>query len=139
MAVILLLCIAVFLDRYRRAHCAERRTSSAQAVSQVSNTVENYLSDMSEAMHIVRQTVGRPRRGATRCSRLFELPARCGRRDHVRRRRAAAGLLGLGRDPQEQITANLSFDYERARAGADVFMTRRRMWRPSLTATTPGS
>ena len=123
-AVILLLCIALFLDRYRRAIVQNARTSSAQAVSQVSNTVENYLSDMSEAMHIVRQTLGQ-----TEARRDTMLNAFLNFRPDVvdvTSYDAAGQLLdcwALGRDPKEQITANLSFDYERARAGADVFMT----------------
>ena len=123
-AVILLLCIALFLDRYRRAIVQNARTSSAQAVSQVSNTVENYLSDMSEAMHIVRQTLGQPeaRRDAMLNAFLNFRPDVV----DVTSYDAAGQLLdcwALGRDPKEQITANLSFDYERARTGADVFMT----------------
>ena len=123
-AVILLLCIALFLDRYRRAIVQNARTSSAQAVSQVSNTVENYLSDMSEAMHIVRQTLGQPeaRRDAMLNAFLNFRPDVV----DVTSYDAAGQLLdcwALGRDPKEHITANLSFDYERARAGADVFMT----------------
>ena len=123
-AVILLLCIALFLDRYRRAIVQNARTSSAQAVSQVSNTVENYLSDMSEAMHIVRQTLGQ-----TEARRDAMLNAFLNFRPDVvdvTSYDAAGQLLdcwALGRDPKEHITANLSFDYERARAGADVFMT----------------
>ena len=123
-AVILLLCIALFLDRYRRAIVQNARTSSAQAVSQVSNTVENYLSDMSEAMHIVRQTLGQ-----TEARRDAMLNAFLNFRPDVvdvTSYDAAGQLLdcwALGRDPKELITANLSFDYERARAGADVFMT----------------
>ena len=123
-AVILLLCIALFLDRYRRAIVQNARTSSAQAVSQVSNTVENYLSDMSEAMHIVRQTLGQ-----TEARRDAMLNAFLNFRPDVvdvTSYDAAGQLLdcwALGRDPKEQITANLSFDYERARVGADVFMT----------------
>ena len=52
-AVILLLCIALFLDRYRSAVVQNARTSSSQAVSQVSNTVAGYLEDMDQAMQSV--------------------------------------------------------------------------------------
>ena len=123
-AVSLLWCMALFLARYRRAIVQNARTSSAQAVSQVSNTVENYLSDMSEAMHIVRQTLGQ-----TEARRDAMLNAFLNFRPDVvdvTSYDAAGQLLdcwALGRDPKELITANLSFDYERARAGADVFMT----------------
>ena len=86
--------------------------------------MENYLSDMSEAMHIVRQTLGQ-----TEARRDAMLNAFLNFRPDVvdvTSYDAAGQLLdcwALGRDPKELITANLSFDYERARAGADVFMT----------------
>ena len=57
-AVILVVCIALFLDRYRSAIVQNARTSSAQAVSQVSNTVSNYLQDMSQAMQLVIGSLG---------------------------------------------------------------------------------
>lgn len=56
-AVILICCIALFLDRYRSAMVQSAQTSSAQAVSQVSNTVGSYLSDMDQAMRLVEQSV----------------------------------------------------------------------------------
>mgnify|MGYP000941766116 CR=1 FL=1 len=56
-AVILICCIALFLDRYRSAMVQSAQTSSAQAVSQVSNTVGNYLNDMDQAMALVEQSV----------------------------------------------------------------------------------
>ena len=56
-AVILCCCIFLFLDRYRSAMVQNARTSSAQAVSQVSNTVGNYLSDMTQAMYLVEQSM----------------------------------------------------------------------------------
>ena len=59
-AVILVVCIGLFLDRYRSAMVQNARTSSAQAVSQVSNTVANYLDDMDQAMEIVQQTLDEP-------------------------------------------------------------------------------
>lgn len=51
-AVILVCCILLFLSRYRSAMVQSARTSSAQAVSQVSNTVGSYLSDMDQAMEL---------------------------------------------------------------------------------------
>ena len=56
-AIILCCCIVLFLNRYRSAVVQNARTSSAQAVSQVSNTVGNYLSDMTQAMHLVEQSM----------------------------------------------------------------------------------
>ena len=49
-AVILCGCILLFLNRYRSAMIQSARTNSAQAVSQVSNTVGGYLQDMNQAM-----------------------------------------------------------------------------------------
>ncbi|MCI9119690.1 MAG: sensor histidine kinase, partial [Flavonifractor sp.] len=52
-SIILCCCILLFLYRYRSAMVQNARTSSAQAVSQVSNTVGNYLRDMEQAMGLV--------------------------------------------------------------------------------------
>ena len=59
-AVILCCCILLFLDRYRSAMIQTARTTSAQAVSQVSNTVSNYLWDMGQAMELVEQSMAQP-------------------------------------------------------------------------------
>ena len=56
-AIILFCCIILFLDRYRSAMVQSARTSTAQAVSQVSNTVGNYLRDMDQAMKLVEQSM----------------------------------------------------------------------------------
>lgn len=56
-AIILCCCIMLFLNRYRSAMVQSARTSSAQAVSQVSNTVGNYLRDMEQAMDLVEQSM----------------------------------------------------------------------------------
>lgn len=48
-SVILCFCIVLFLNRYRGAMVHSARTGGAQAVSQVSNTVGNYLRDMEQA------------------------------------------------------------------------------------------
>ena len=53
--VILCCCIFLFLNRYRSAMVQNARTSSAQAVSQVSNTVGNYLRDMEQAIAEVEE------------------------------------------------------------------------------------
>ncbi len=55
--IILFCCILLFLSRYRSAIVQNARTSSAQAVSQVSNTVSNYLQDMDQAMELVEQSM----------------------------------------------------------------------------------
>ena len=48
-AVILCCCILLFLNRYRSAMVQSALTNSNQAVSQVSNTVGNYLQSMEQA------------------------------------------------------------------------------------------
>ena len=52
-AIILVCCILLFLNRYRSAMVQSARTNSAQAVSQVSNTVGSYMRDMYQAMELV--------------------------------------------------------------------------------------
>ena len=56
-AVILFCCISVFLSRYRSAMVQSARTSTAQAVSQVSNMVGSYLQDMDQAMSMVESAM----------------------------------------------------------------------------------
>ena len=55
--VILGCCVGLFLGRYRDAMIQSARTSTAQAVAQVSNTVSNYLRDMEQAMGLVEQSM----------------------------------------------------------------------------------
>ncbi len=123
-AVILVCCIGLFLDRYRRAIVQNARTSSAQAVTQVSNTVANYLEDMDQAMDSVTQTLGQ---SAARRDSMLEAFLNF-RPDvvAVTSYDGAGSLLDCwaqGRDPKENIAVNLSFDYDQARRTADSFMT----------------
>ena len=123
-AVILVCCIGLFLDRYRRAIVQNARTSSAQAVTQVSNTVANYLEDMDQAMDSVTQTLGQ---SAARRDSMLEAFLNF-RPDvvAVTSYDGAGNLLDCwaqGRDPKENIAVNLSFDYDQARRTADSFMT----------------
>ena len=123
-AVILVCCIGLFLDRYRQAIVQNARTSSEQAVAQVSNTVASYLEDMDQAMSIVQQTLGQSdaRRDSMLNAFLNFRP------DVVAVTSYSPGgaLLDcwtLGRDPKEHIVANLSFDYNRARQASEPYMT----------------
>ena len=123
-AVILVCCIGLFLDRYRQAIVQNARTSSEQAVAQVSNTVASYLEDMDQAMSIVQQTLGQSdaRRDSMLNAFLNFRP------DVVAVTSYSPGgaLLDcwtLGRDPKENIVANLSFDYDRARRTSEPYMT----------------
>ena len=123
-AVILVCCIGLFLDRYRRAIVQNARTSSAQAVTQVSNTVASYLEDMDQAMDSVTQTLGQ---SAARRDSMLEAFLNF-RPDvvAVTSYDGAGNLLDCwaqGRDPKENIAVNLSFDYDQARRIADSFMT----------------
>ena len=56
-SVILSCCIGLFIVSYRSAMVQSARNGTAQAVSQVSNTVRNYLRDMEQAMKLVEQAM----------------------------------------------------------------------------------
>ena len=123
-AVILVCCIALFLNRYRNAVVQNARTSSSQAVTQVSNTVANYLDDMNQAMKIVIQALNQ-----SEARRNDLLDAFLSFRPDVvavTSYDADGNLLNcwaLGHDPKQNIVTNLSFDYNQARQGADSFMS----------------
>ena len=116
-AVILICCIALFLDRYRSAMVQSAQTSSAQAVSQVSNTVGSYLSDMDQAMRLVEQSVSESGESRDRLLAAFlkfrpDVVA-------VTSYSADGELLDCwspDREPKENILQNLSFDLDMARA-----------------------
>ncbi len=123
-AVILICCIALFLDRYRSAMVQSAQTSSAQAVSQVSNTVGSYLSDMDQAMRLVKQSVSESGESRDRLLAAFlkfrpDVVA-------VTSYSADGELLDCwspDREPKENILQNLSFDLDMARATGGSFMT----------------
>lgn len=122
-AVILICCIALFLDRYRSAMVQSAQTSSAQAVSQVSNTVGSYLSDMDQAMRLVEQSVSESGESRDRLLAAFlkfrpDVVA-------VTSYSADGELLDCwspDREPKENILQNLSFDLDMARATGGSFM-----------------
>ena len=123
-AVILICCIALFLDRYRSAMVQSAQTSSAQTVSQVSNTVGSYLSDMDQAMRLVEQSVSESGESRDRLLAAFlkfrpDVVA-------VTSYSADGELLDCwspDREPKENILQNLSFDLDMARATGGSFMT----------------
>ena len=123
-AVILICCIALFLDRYRSAMVQSAQTSSAQAVSQVSNTVGSYLSDMDQAMRLVEQSVSESGESRDRLLAAFlkfrpDVVA-------VTSYSADGELLDCwspDREPKENILQNLSIDLDMARATGGSFMT----------------
>lgn len=123
-AIILVCCIFLFLDRYRSAMVQSARTSSAQAVSQVSNTVGSYLSDMDQAMELVEQSVSESEESRDRLLAAFlkfrpDVVA-------VTSYSADGELLdcwSLGREPRDSIFQNLSFNLEMARSSEGSYMT----------------
>ena len=123
-AIILLCCILLFLDRYRSAMVQSARTSSSQAVSQVSNTVGSYLRDMGQAMELVEQSVSESGE-----SRDWLLAAFLKYRPDVvavTSYYAGGELLDCwspGREPRENIFQNLSFDLGAARESEGAYMT----------------
>lgn len=123
-AVILCCCIFLFLDRYRSAMVQSAQTSTAQAVSQVSNTVGNYLLDMDQAMQLVEQSMSE-----TADSRDELLSAFLKFRPDVVAvtSYSADGTLldcwSIGREPKDNIFRNLSFDPDTARAFKGSYMT----------------
>lgn len=123
-AIILCCCILLFLDRYRDAMIQNARTSSSQAVSQVSTTVANYLKDMDQAMELVEESMLE-----STDSRDKLLTAFLSFRPDVVAVTSYSpdGVLldcwSLGREPREQIYQNLSFDLEKARSAQGPYMT----------------
>lgn len=123
-AIILCCCVFLFPYRYRSVMVQNARTSSAQAVSQVSNTVGNYLQDMEQAMGQVKQSMTESpdsRDGLLTTFLKF-------RPDVVAvtsysREGALLDCWSLGHEPRERILRNLSFDLSTARASALPYMT----------------
>ena len=123
-AVILCCCIFLFLDRYQSAMVQSARTSTAQAVSQVSNTVGNYLRDMNQAMELVEQSMSEEADSRDELLSAFlkfrpDVVAVTGYSE-------TGELLDCwspGREPKEEIFQNLSFDLERARAARTPYLT----------------
>ena len=123
-AVILCCCIVLFLNRYRSAMVQSARTNSAQAVSQVSNTVGNYLRDMDQAMDLVEQSMSESEGDRDELLSAFlkfrpDVVA-------VTSYTADGALLHCwspGRQPRQNILQNLSFDLELARSSNSAYMT----------------
>ena len=58
-AIVLCCLTALFLSQYWNSIMLGARTTSSQAVSQVSSTVANYLADMNQAMDLVEQSMSK--------------------------------------------------------------------------------
>ncbi len=123
-AVILCCCILLFLDRYRSAMIQTARTTSAQAVSQVSNTVSNYLWDMGQAMELVEQSIAQPEQ--ERSERLDSFLTFRPDVVAVTSYTATGELMqcwSLGREPKENLFANLSFNLQQVQHAQGTVMS----------------
>ena len=123
-AVILCSCVLLFLDRYRVAMVRSARTSTTQAVSQVSNTVDSYLEGMTQAMDQVEQAMAaEPERRDELLSAFLTFRPDVAA---VTTYSATGELLdcwSLGRAPRTDILQNLSFDLVAAQAAGGPYLT----------------
>ena len=123
-AITLCCFLALFLNRYQEAMVQNARTTSVQAVSQVSTTVSNYLSDMRQAMELVEQSMSE-----TDESRDELLSAFLEFRPDVVAVTSYShdGQLlqcwSPDRKPKDNILQNLSFDLEKAQASQGPYMS----------------
>ena len=123
-AITLCCFLALFLNRYQEAMVQNARTTSVQAVSQVSTTVSNYLSDMRQAMELVEQSMLE-----TDESRDELLSAFLEFRPDVVAVTSYShdGQLlqcwSPDREPKDNILQNLSFDLEKAQASQGPYMS----------------
>ena len=129
-AIILCSCIALFLHRYRVAMVQSARTSTAQAVAQVSNTVGSYLEDIHQAMELVVASMWEEDDQDMLLRAFLTF-----RPDAVAvTSYSESGLLldcwSPGREPREDILVNLSFDLVTAQATGGPYLTapRSRSW-----------
>ena len=123
-AVILCCCILLFLDRYRNAMVQSARTSTAQAVSQVSSTVGDYLWDMDQAMELVEQSMWEEAQVRDELLSAF-----------LKFRPDVVAVTSYShdgqllqcwspdREPKDNILQNLSFDLEKAQASQGPYMS----------------
>ena len=123
-AIILCCCIFLFLDRYRSAMVQNAKTTSAQAISQVSNTVGNYLRDMDQAMQLVKQSMlTSPESRDELLSAFLKFRPDVVAVTSYSHDGRLLNCWALGREPKENILQNLSFDLQRARATQSSYMT----------------
>ncbi len=123
-SIILGCCILLFLNRYRSAMVHSARTSTAQAVAQVSNTVGNYLRDMEQAMVLVEQSMWeRPDSRDELLSSFLQFRPDVAAITSYSPEGELLNCWSLGREPKENILQNLSFDLQKARSTASSYMT----------------
>ena len=122
-AIILCSCITLFLHRYRVAMVQSARTSTAQTVAQVSNTVGSYLEDIHQAMELVVASMWEEDDQDMLLRAFLTF-----RPDAVAvTSYSESGLLldcwSPGREPREDILVNLSFDLVTAQATGGPYLT----------------
>ena len=123
-AIMLFCCIAIFLDRYRSAMVQSARTSTTQAVAQVSNTVGDYLEDMDQAMELVEQSMWEDAQGRDELLAAFlKFRPDVIAVTSYSREGELLDCWSPGREPRETIFQNLSFDLEAARASQAPYMS----------------
>lgn len=122
---IILCCLTVlFMNRYRDSVLQGARTTSIQAVSQVSSTVANYLSDMNIAMDLVEESITE-----NDFARNELLEAFLSFRPDVVAVTSydSDGTLlhcwSPGQQLREDFSQNLSFNLEKARSTEDSFLS----------------
>ena len=121
--IILCCCVFVFLDRYRSAMVQSARTSSEQAVSQVSSTVESYLRDMDQSMRLVRQfMLEEPERRDELLSAFLKFRPDVVAVTSYSPEGELLECWAPGREPKEEIFQNLSFDLQTARAAEEPYI-----------------
>lgn len=123
-AVVLCICILVFLATYRRAMVQTAVTNSAQAVSQVTTTVEDYLQGMNQTLELVVSSMQQdyPSRKELLSALLEVRPEVVAITSYTDRGQMLA-CWALDRTPRETIHENLSFDAARVAEGAEFYIT----------------
>ena len=123
-AIMLLCFILLFLDRYRNAMVESACTNSVQAVSQVSNTVSDYLLNMNQAMKLVEQSMSESDQTRDELLSAFlefrpDVVAVTSYSDQGQ----LLQCWSPGREPKEEIYQNLSFDLTQAQSATGYYMS----------------
>ncbi|MBM6896223.1 sensor histidine kinase [Pseudoflavonifractor capillosus] len=123
-AIMLLCFILLFLDRYRNAMVESACTNSVQAVSQVSNTVSDYLLNMNQAMEQVEQSMSESDQTRDELLSAFlefrpDVVAVTSYSDQGQ----LLQCWSPGREPKEEIYQNLSFDLTQAQSATRSYMS----------------
>ena len=123
-AVILCSCVLLFLDRYRVAMVRSARTSTAQAVAQVSNTVGSYLQDMEQATAQVEAAMEEaPERRDELLAAFLTFRPDVAAVTTYSAEGALLNCWSLEGEPRRDILQNLSFDLVAAQAADGPYMT----------------